>query len=150
MAADDLRRRVADLHWYHTLDLPGGGTTPGWFDCRPVVAKVPLPSLRGLRCLDVGTFDGFWAFEMERRGAAEVVAVDLNDPYSWDWPGHTGPDTIVEISKRKGRGEGFSLAREVLGSKVERHELSVYDLDPEEFGRFDFVYLGSLLVHLRD
>jgi tRNA (mo5U34)-methyltransferase len=29
-------------------------------------------------------------------------------------------------------------------------ELSVYDLDPAEVGTFDYVYLGSLLLHLRD
>jgi tRNA (mo5U34)-methyltransferase len=42
--------------------------------------------LTGLRCLDVGTMDGFWAFEMERRGAVEVVAVDLADPGRQDGP----------------------------------------------------------------
>ena len=44
-------------------------------------ARVPLPQrLDGLRCLDVSTSDGFWAAEMERRGAAETVAVDVRDP----------------------------------------------------------------------
>jgi hypothetical protein len=28
--------------------------------------------------------------------------------------------------------------------------MSVYDLDPAEVGEFDFVYVGSLLIHLRD
>ena len=51
----------AGLHWYHTLELPGGELTPGWFDTRGAVDRVPWPaaSLRGLRCLDVGTWDGF-------------------------------------------------------------------------------------------
>jgi hypothetical protein len=61
--------------WYHTIDLPGRGPTPGYFDTRRAPAHVPWPrQLSGGRCLDVGTFDGFWAFEMERRGAFEVVA----------------------------------------------------------------------------
>jgi hypothetical protein len=44
------------LHWYHTLELPDGELTPGWFDPPPVVNRVPWPrpSLHGLRCLDVG------------------------------------------------------------------------------------------------
>ena len=42
--------------------------------------------LDGKRCLDVGTYDGFWAFEIEQRGAKEVVAVDVLDPRRWDWP----------------------------------------------------------------
>jgi len=33
---------------------------------------------------------------------------------------------------------------------VQRLELSVYDLDPSVVGEFDFVYVGSLLMHLRD
>ena len=49
------------------------------FDLRPFVDRYGLPeSLEGMRCLDVGTWDGFWAFEMERRGG-EVVGIDLDD-----------------------------------------------------------------------
>jgi tRNA (mo5U34)-methyltransferase len=82
-----LADRVAELSWYHTIDLPGGIVTPGQFDTRGAVAHVPLPaSLEGARCLDVGTWDGFWAFEMERRGAASVTAIDLDDAARWDWP----------------------------------------------------------------
>lgn len=34
------------------------------------MSKLPLPdSLDGMRCLDVGTQNGFWAFELERRAA---------------------------------------------------------------------------------
>jgi tRNA (mo5U34)-methyltransferase len=142
---------VAALEWYHTIDLGDGIVTPGWHDARPIVGKIPWPaSLAGKRCLDVGTFDGFWAFEMERRGAAEVVAIDLLDPAQWDWPVDSAPETIAAIGRRKGRGEGFEIARRALRSSVQRQELSVYDLDPAAIGRFDLVYLGSLLIHLRD
>ena len=73
--------------WYHTIDLPDGSSTPGYFDTRAAPPYVVWPdALRGGRCLDVGTFDGFWAFEMERRGAAEVVAIDVDDPTRYDWP----------------------------------------------------------------
>lgn len=147
----ELARRIAEHEWYHTLELAPGVLTPGWFDTRKVLDVIPLPvSLNGLRCLDVGSFDGFWAFEMERRGAAEVVAIDILDPREWDWPVTSAPSVVEEIGKRKKRGEGFLLAREALGSRVERRELSVYDLDPADIGTFDFVYVGSLLLHLRD
>ena len=146
-----LAERVADVEWYHTLELAPGVVTPGWFDTRPVAAKVPLPAdLSGRRCLDVGTFDGFWAFELERRGAAEVLAVDLLDATAWDWP-HGSPAEVVEdIGARKAGGVGFELAKEALGSEVVRRPLSVYDLDPDDVGTFDLVYVGSLLLHLRD
>src|SRR5205807_1718583 len=105
---DDLRRRVAELDWYHTIELAPGVETPGWFDLRDVIAEVPLPtSLAGARVLDVGTFDGFWAFEMERRGAAEVVAIDVLDPAGWDWPAGSDDAVVREIGKRKAQGAGF-------------------------------------------
>ncbi len=148
---DDLRRRVAELDWYHTLELAPGVVTPGWFDLRGVVAEVPIPpSLAGARVLDVGTFDGFWAFEMERRGAAEVVAIDVLDPAGWDWPPGSDDEVVREIGRRKAQGAGFVLAKDALGSSVRRLERSVYDLDASEVGSFDFVYVGSLLLHLRD
>ena len=43
---------------------------------RETASRVLPESLAGVRALDIGTFDGFWAFEMERRGA-EVVAIDI-------------------------------------------------------------------------
>ena len=146
-----LAGRVAEHDWYHTLELAPGVRTPGWFDTRKVPALVGFPaSLEGARCLDVGTFDGFWAFEMERRGATDVTAIDVLDPSGWDWPARARAETSAAMEERKAGGAGFELAREVLGSAVRRLELSVYDLDPAALGRFDFVYLGSLLLHLRD
>jgi tRNA (mo5U34)-methyltransferase len=150
-ADSPLARQVAARSWYHTIELAPGLTTPGWFDTRPAVGLVPLPGdLSGLRCLDVGTFDGFWAFEMERRGAAEVVAVDVVDPAEWDWPAGTEDAARREISARYGGGGGFELAARVLVSRVQRVTCNVYDLDPGRLGDFDVVYVGSLLLHLRD
>jgi tRNA (mo5U34)-methyltransferase len=153
----EIRRRIAANHdWYHTIELAPGILTPGWVDTRPALNRVPLPpSLAGLRCLDVGTWDGFWAFELERRGAAEVHALDVPDPYSWDWPRRTrlldsyegGKDNLDATLRN---GNGFPIAREILGSAVQRHELAVYEITPERLGTFDFVFMGSLLLHLRD
>jgi tRNA (mo5U34)-methyltransferase len=140
-----------DREWYHTIELAPGIATPGWFDTRSVVAELPFPdSLAGKRCLDVATFDGFWAFEMERRGAAEVHAIDVLDPRMWDWPVTSTEETVAAINRRKEGGRGFDVAHRALGSGVTFEERSVYDLDPAEVGKFDFVYVGSLLLHLRD
>lgn len=149
--SSQLRERVAAHEWYHTLELAPGVVTPGWFDTRPVPARLPLPAtLAGMRCLDVGTFDGFWAFELEARGAAEVLAIDVLDPARWDWPAGSDAATVAELDRRKESGSGFGLAAEVRGSRVERRELSVYDLERADVGEFDLVFLGSLLLHLRD
>lgn len=136
--------------WYHTLDLRGV-TTPGWFDLRPVVDRIPWPDVRGRRCLDVATYDGFFAFELERRGAAEVVAIDIASHEQWDWPlseRGRGAAYLNAVAGRK--GHGFEIAAEALQSRVERRFLSVYDLDPASVGMFDVVVCGSLLLHLRD
>jgi tRNA (mo5U34)-methyltransferase len=138
--------------WYHTIELPDGRTTPGYFDTRRAPAQVPWPSeLAGGRCLDVGTFDGFWAFEMERRGAAEVVAIDLDDPAKLDWPYDRrtwGPEAVRTWGSA--RGPGFAEAAGALASKAKWAVRSVYELDPNVDGTFDVVFCGALLLHLRD
>ncbi len=145
-----LAQRVADVRWYHSISLPGGVVTRGAFDTLDQLARVPFPtSLKGRRCLDVATADGFWAFEMERRGAAEVVAIDLR-PERLDWPGNAPPKPPVTDADEFRRERCFDIAHEALGSKVHWRELSVYDLAPGDIGEFDFVFVGSLLGHLRD
>ncbi|MBV8980807.1 MAG: hypothetical protein JO086_07890 [Acidimicrobiia bacterium] len=150
-SVDSLRARVAAVPWYHTIELPGGVVTPGEYDLRPTLAKVPLPeSLHGMRCLDVGTHDGFWAFEMERRGAAAVTAIDVADPADLDWPVAVpafSAEAREELARRWG---AFTVARDALGSAVERVDISVYDLVPERVGSFEFAFFGTLLHHLRD
>src|SRR3546814_15112104 len=75
-----LRKQVDELDWYHTFDLPGGIVTPGLFDHRQVVAKLPIPaSMSGKRCLDAASSDGFFAFAMHRRGPDYAVSVNLPD-----------------------------------------------------------------------
>ena len=141
-----LSERVAAQSWYHTLELPDGVVTEGWFDLRPYVGEYGLPErMDGMRALDVGTWDGFWAFEMERRGA-EVVALDLDDERELDYPPRRRPQSFSDES----RGQGFHLAHRAIGSKVERVVQSIYHATPEELGTFDLVFCGSVLIHLRD
>jgi tRNA (mo5U34)-methyltransferase len=114
---------------------------------RPYVHRYGLPArMDGMRALDVGTWDGFWAFEMERRGA-QVVALDLDDERDLDWPADRRPSEFPA----QPRGAGFRLASEALGSSVERVNLSIYDALPEQLGgTFDLVFCASVLIHLRD
>jgi tRNA (mo5U34)-methyltransferase len=143
--------RVQDASWYHVLELPGGVVTDGEYDLRPALERVPFPQrLDGQRCLDVGTRDGFWAFEMDRRGAAEVVGIDVLDTAQHDWP-QPAPRLSGEVrAELARRNQCFEVAKQALGSRAERRIVSVYDLDPAELGEFDFAVLGTLLLHLRD
>jgi tRNA (mo5U34)-methyltransferase len=143
-----LQRQVERLPWYHTHDLGDGVVTPGMFDHRAVVDRYLIPGdLSGMRCLDVGTMDGFWAFEMERRGAAEVVAADLASPDDLDWPPRWRERITPELDETK--AERFALVRQALGSAVQRVERSVYELDVD-LGHFDLIFCGDLLIHLKD
>ena len=147
----ELRKRVDSREWYHTMELKPGVVTPGFFDTRTLPGRLPFPaSMAGYRCLDVATFDGFWAFEMERRGAQEVVGIDILDPLAWDWPAGSTAEVIAALERRKEGGAGFRMAAGALGSSAVHRECSVYELDPSVHGEFDFVYVGSLLMHLRD
>lgn len=137
--------------WYHTIELaPGIWTRKAVYDHRPILERVGLPdSLEGKTALDIGTADGFWAFEMERRGADRVVAFDIarvgdsdvlpsyraNLPEDWaDSPNYCA--------------ERFWTAHAMRKSRVEYQTGNIYSLDPETIGQFDIVYCGSLLVHL--
>ena len=105
----------------------------------------------GKRALDVGTFDGFWAFEMERRGA-DVVAIDVPTLEAAEWP-EVNRERLEATAREWGLelGRGFRLAAEALGSSVERIECHVQELARDRIGGpVDFVFSGAILLHLRD
>ena len=98
-----------------------------WFDAvdrRPIAAQLPWPALDGKRCLDIGTADGFWAREMERRGAADVLATDVGSPFA------------------RAARERF----ETFASNVRYEERSVYDLE----GEYDLAFMGWVLQTVDD
>jgi tRNA (mo5U34)-methyltransferase len=132
---EDLRRRAAEIAWFHTMDLGTGLRTSGIYDPSRTLRRLGLPEqLAGQSVLDVGAWDGYYSFEMERRGA-EVLATD---DYSWGGGGW-------------GTKAGFDLAREVLGSSVRSLQIDPLDLSPEALGgRFDIVLMLGVLYHLRD
>jgi tRNA (mo5U34)-methyltransferase len=123
-----MAERVTQHNWWHTIELTDGTVTPGGWDLRPTALELPWPDVAGKRCLDVGTADGFWAFELERRGAADVVAIDLPSAFQ---------------AKARAR---FALAAELLGSGVAYEERSVYGVE----GTFDVVVMGFVLQMVSD
>jgi tRNA (mo5U34)-methyltransferase len=123
--------------WFHTfaLNRAAGIYTPG--AARDHRYRIPaLPDdFGGMSVLDVGTFDGFYAFLAERRGAGRVVAVD-NEQYRlwvasrWD----------IELQG----GEGFRAIRRLLDSRVEYRRMDAFELDQLD-EQFDFVYCLGIL-----
>ena len=78
MSVEDKRSRAAEFDWYHTIDLGDGVVTDGHYDHRSLLGGYRLPDdLAGTSALDVGPAHGFFAFELEARGADPVVTVEL-------------------------------------------------------------------------
>src|SRR5947209_15128459 len=99
-AGSDTGREIIGIaDWYHTLEFPGGQVTPGFVDWRRHADRILPADMSCLRALDVGTYDGFWAFEMERRGAS-VVAIDLDHLDAADWPPVHRDRLQTEVTER--------------------------------------------------
>ncbi len=125
-----LAQQVASGHWYHAFEILPGLITPGRvrFDAAGLLDSVGIERrLDNQRALDIGTWDGPMAFELERRGA-RVVALDI-----WD------PDQTC-----------FNLARRILGSNVEYVRGSVYNLNELFNDRFELVCFLGVFYHLSD
>ena len=114
--------------WWHSFELPDGSLIQGVCDLEGLknrIAQFPIPlNLRGKRVLDIGAWDGWFSFEMERRGA-EVLAID-----NWDNP-------------------RFHEAKAMLDARVEYRQMDMYDLTPASVGRFDIVLFMGVLYHLK-
>ena len=128
---DQVRRwenQRAERGWWHSFELPDGTLIEGVCDLAGLKNRInqfPIPQdLRGKRVLDIGAWDGWFSFEMERRGAA-VLAID-----NWDNP-------------------RFHEMRAMLNSRVEYRQLDMYELMPERVGRFDIVLFMGVLYHLK-
>jgi tRNA (mo5U34)-methyltransferase len=133
VAPDELRRRVREVNWFHTIDLGDGIVTEGRSQPALILPRLRLPDLTGKTVLDIGAWDGFYSFEAERRGAARVLATDW---FSWGGGGW-------------GSMDGFLLARRILRSRVEYRKVDVLDLAPRAVGRFDLVLFLGVLYHMR-
>jgi tRNA (mo5U34)-methyltransferase len=120
--------------WFHTFTLDSHYTPGVARDHRYRMPFLPA-ALDGARVLDVGTFDGFYAFLAESRGASRVVAVD-NEQYV-DW---VRARWGVELEG----GEGFRAIADLLDSRVEYLRLDAFELDQLD-ERFDLVLCFGIL-----
>jgi SAM-dependent methyltransferase len=134
---DELQRRVRDLAaeqaWNHAIELPNGVWTadphqilPGknllkWARFQPIVEAL---GVGGLRVLDLGCNEGFFSVQLSRARAREVVGCDISEP-----------------RLRKAR-----FVMDALGiTNVELRQMSVFDPDFRDLGRFDLALcLGFL------
>jgi tRNA (mo5U34)-methyltransferase len=117
-----------EIDWWQRWEIVPGVFTPGINDVAFLLDHVRLPaSLRGVRVLDIGGWNGAFSFECERRGASEVVMIE--------------PSPVA--------GAGFDRIKAFLDSKVKYYQGSIYDLDPKWLGHFDIVLCFGIIYHLR-
>lgn len=110
---------------YHRLQITDSLVMMGDYDMPHYVCYYHLPEdLRGQKVLDVGTAAGYLALECARRGGS-VTAIDI-------W-------TSVPAAE-------IARSAQLDFRYVQK---SVYDLTAD-FGQFDLVLCGSLLLHLPD
>jgi hypothetical protein len=147
---------ITDCRFYHTTELPGLGLQLGAWDLRPQARRDTYNDyfgghdFTGERVLDVGTASGALAFEIERRGASEVVAFDLDDGLTYECRLPLDDRSMEEF--REGLRmirNGFWLTHHLLGSRVKVAYGHANSL-PSQLGRFDTIMLGNILQHLQD
>ncbi|MDO5758079.1 MAG: TIGR04290 family methyltransferase [Rhodobacterales bacterium] len=130
---ESISQRIAELGpWFHNLRIGGIQTAPEHFlgdypefKWQGFCHVVP-EDLSGCSVLDIGCNAGFYALEMARRGASEVVAIDSDPHYL-----------------RQAR-----FAADQAGADIDFRQMSVYDVG--NLGRrFDLVIFMGVLYHLR-
>jgi tRNA (mo5U34)-methyltransferase len=118
----------SEFVWHQRFELVPGVWTPGVSPVPWLCNVAGLPSdLSGRRVLDIGTTNAGTAFEVERRGAEEVVAVDIFGPEQF------GVGALIEF----------------LDSKVQFVTSTVYELADRFPEPFDLVIFWGVLYHLR-
>lgn len=129
MPREEAIRLIESKSWYHRFEILPGYFTPGTIEFPAAIIlddQGIAKDLTGMRALDIGTWDGPLAFELERRGAT-VTAVDIQDPDS----------------------TGFNVAKRVLGSKVAYRRATVYELADLAIPEQDLVCFRGVYYHLK-
>lgn len=129
LSNEEVCHLVNSRTWHHAFEIVPGVTTPGTSFINPagVVSAYGVPDdLTGKRALDIGTFDGPYAFELERRGA-DVIAIDIQPP---------------DVT-------GFNIAKQILDSNVRYIQGTVYDLTKLVDQPFDLVFFPGVYYHLK-
>lgn len=131
--AENILANSKHLDWYHRfeIELGSGVFTPGRLDTNGYTWRREFVGLTkefvsGKRVLDIGAYSGAFSFLMQDLGA-DVVAVDVYDP----------------------EYNGFNLVKTLRKRDLKHYQMSVYDLDPEEIGKFDIVAFYGVHYHLK-
>ena len=151
--------------WYHSYFFDNGFEVRGDYDIGNDIQNYHFPSdMQGMSVLDIGTGSGWFATYFEQAGA-DVTTVDVRGRCDLDVfgrysvpdvsPENMVPDRLAEDGRPlyySRVSKGFWIMKELLGLKARYVNSRVYDICPEFFNgkKFDLVFMGSLLMHVRD
>lgn len=125
---NEVREGLERYGLYHSIRLPDGQVLPGAMPIDYLESRVRAfgiqDNLSGQRALDIGPWDGYFTFELERRGA-EVTAIDYVDLDTFRW------------------------LHRAMDSRARYLRNDVYELDPAQHGLFDVVLCLGVLYHTK-
>jgi len=129
-----MAEQASGIKWFHQIPLDNTFTTPGLDASAEKCSHLNLPAqLAGKSVIDIGSWDGFFSFECERRGASRVVSTD---DFVWK---HVGT-----------KDAGYNFAHSALRSRAQKVLCSVEELDRQRLGTFDIVLMLGVLYHAPD
>ncbi len=130
LSDDKIREKIKDIPFWNFPFVLGnvkvtGQQPEGYLEWK---LKCIPKDLSGKSFLDIGSNEGYFSFKAEEWGAKKVLAIDSHQA-SW-------------VKKN------FEVVKEILDSKCEFLEMSVYDIDKLE--NFDVVFCMDVYYHLED
>ncbi len=137
-SVDDLLNR----EWFYRFELPDGRVTRSYnngqldaaHETRLQMMNVMLDwtwpgGLQGLRALDLGCHQGYFAAELAQRGCSEVLGIDARQG-------------LVDDANR--------IARALALENMRAEQSDIHAVDTGALGRFDIVLLFGLIYHLEN
>jgi tRNA (mo5U34)-methyltransferase len=137
MRLDEIKAQASVIPWFHSIELTPGFTTSGTKSVAQLSheeeAILGRLNLSDASLIEIGTWNGYFAFAAKRRGASRVIATD-----KFVWHATNG------LAR-----QAFDLAHKCLGEGVE-----VLEIDPTEFpgplSPADVMLFSGVFYHLWD
>ncbi|MCC6262540.1 MAG: methyltransferase domain-containing protein [Bryobacterales bacterium] len=143
MTTAELQEKIAEIGpWFYSFSLPGGISTESKiplevqaiFETRRRMMESALrehfgPRLSGVRAVDVGCHEGYYALALRGMGVADVLGIDYR-----------------EENLRRAR----FVAEQQRVSALRYLQADVEELNPASLGAFDLTLCFGLLYHLEN
>jgi 2-polyprenyl-3-methyl-5-hydroxy-6-metoxy-1,4-benzoquinol methylase len=152
-------------YWYHGYYFDNGFAVRGDYNIGLDIDSYGFPAdLDGMTVLDIGTGAGWFAHYLHQRGAV-VTTVDVRGICDYDMVGRYEYPPLSSEGREPDRydvdGEpiyyspsssGFWLMGDILQADIRFRNARANEICPDLFDgeRFDLVFMGAILCHLRD